>query len=262
MLITGAGGGLGGVTADLFAERGWQVFAADIAAPPARPKCVPIAMDVTDSDSCAAAMAKVASHTDGLGAVVNFAGVLEVGRPLVEAVEQRMKLSLDVNVFGTFLVNKHAFPLVRAGKGRIINISSEAGRNKAMALSAPYSVTKHAVEAYSDALRRELMFLGIPVVVIQPSAFRTDMTSGINGFFDAVRNPDSPFDDLIGKVARMVSHEDHNARDPRLLAEVVWTAVTTPRPKLRYAPYHKPRNIVLNHVPDRVLDWLMKRTLR
>ena len=64
------------------------------------------------------------------------------------------------------------FELVRAGGGRIVNISSEAGRFRAGLTSGPYSMSKHAIEAYSDALRQELMFLGIPVIVIEPGAFR------------------------------------------------------------------------------------------
>lgn len=261
VLITGAGGGLGGVTTELFATRGWTVFAADLKPPTAAANIVTIALDVTSSESCAAAAKEIAEHVPGLDAVVNFAGVLEIGRPLVELPEDRMRLTLDVNVYGTYLINKTMFPLVLAGKGRILNISSEAGRNTAMALSAPYSVSKHAVEAYSDALRRELMFVGVPVVTIQPGPFRTNMTRSINHFFVAARNPESPFDRLIAKVGKAVSGRDDQARDPRELAEAVWQAATTPKPKARYAVRHTLRERLIDPLPTRVIDWLMKRAL-
>jgi NAD(P)-dependent dehydrogenase (short-subunit alcohol dehydrogenase family) len=66
-----------------------------------------------------------------------------------------------------------AWVLVRAGGGRIVNISSTEGRFRAGITSGPYAMSKHALEAYSDALRQEMQFLGIPVIVIEPGNFRT-----------------------------------------------------------------------------------------
>jgi NAD(P)-dependent dehydrogenase (short-subunit alcohol dehydrogenase family) len=74
VFITGAATGLGAATAEEFAEHGWEVFAAGHVAPGAASHGIPIKLDVTDSESCAAAARQVAAHTDGLGAVINFAG--------------------------------------------------------------------------------------------------------------------------------------------------------------------------------------------
>jgi NAD(P)-dependent dehydrogenase (short-subunit alcohol dehydrogenase family) len=158
--ITGAAVGLGAATAEEFAAHGWQVFAAGHVTPGAASLGIPITLDVTDSESCAAAAREVATHTDGLGAVINFAGLLDLG-PLMEVYEERLRRIFDVNVIGTHRVNQAMFDLVRAGNGRIVNISSELGRFRAGITTGPYAMSKHALEAYSDALRQELQFLDI-----------------------------------------------------------------------------------------------------
>jgi NAD(P)-dependent dehydrogenase (short-subunit alcohol dehydrogenase family) len=262
VLITGAGGGLGGETAALFADRGWKVFAADLHEPAAGTNLVPLSMDVTDPDSCRAAAKVIARQVDGLDAVINFAGVLQVGTPLAELSPEKMKLTLDVNVFGTYLVNHTMFDLVRAGGGRIVNISSEAGRFKALGFGGPYSVSKHAVEAYSDVLRRELMFVGVPVVIVQPGAFRTNMTRSINTLFDSAKDPDSPLAKQVSKVAKSVHDRDGRARDPRLLAEIVWTATTAAKPKRRYRAHHDRASAFMSLLPDGLIDRLMLQGLK
>jgi NAD(P)-dependent dehydrogenase (short-subunit alcohol dehydrogenase family) len=196
----GAAEGLGAATAEEFAEHGWQVFAGCHVTPGAASHGIPIALDVTDSDSCAAAARKVATHTDGLGAVINFAGLLELG-PLMEVSEERLRRVFEVNVIGTHRVNRVMFDLVRAGGGRIVNISSESGRFCAGITAGPYAMRKHAVEAYSDALRQELMFVGVPVIVIEPGAFRTAMSEGIVDCLTASVTPGSPFESLVAFTA-------------------------------------------------------------
>ncbi len=262
ILVTGAGGGLGGATTRLFAERGWTVFAADLKPPTADDLVVPVQMDVTSTASVTAALTLVeAAAPEGLGAVVNFAGILAVG-PLVEIDEARLQRVLDINVMGTYRVNKAAFALVRAGAGRIVNISSETGWQRAMMLNGPYAMSKHAIEAYSDALRRELMFVGVPVVVVQPGPFRTEMTAGIGQQFTDVVPDGSPFARLMRKVARAAAREGDHAHDPAELAETIWTAVTTARPKLRYSVRPDRQRVFLDRLPTRLADRLLLRTLR
>lgn len=189
VFITGAASGLGAVKAEEFADHGWEVFAAGHVTPGAAPHGIPITLDVTDCDSCAAAAREVAAHTDGLGAVINFAGLRDLG-PLMEVSEERLRRIFDVNVIGTHRVNRAMFDLVRAGGGRIVNISSESGRFRAGITTRPYAMTKHALEAYSDALRQELLFVGIPVIVIEPGVFRTAMSQHIPERLSASVPPD------------------------------------------------------------------------
>lgn len=258
ILVTGAAGGLGEATARLFAERGWTVFAADLVLP-SYDGVVPLALDVTDDASVGRAVAEVAAQCpDGLGAVVNFAGVLQVGA-LVEIEEAALRQVLEVNVLGTWRVNKAVFGLLRAGSGRVVNISSETGWQKAMFLNGPYAMSKHAVEAYSDALRRELMFLGLPVVIVQPGPFRTGMTGGIERAFERAVVPGSPFERLVRKVGRAAARE--GGGDPAELAGVIWQAVTAEKPRTRYSVRPDRARTVLHRLPDTVADRLLLRAM-
>jgi NAD(P)-dependent dehydrogenase (short-subunit alcohol dehydrogenase family) len=260
-VITGAGGGLGGATARLFASRGWRVFAADVRPPDASASILPITVDVTDTGSVEAAVATIAGEAPtGVQAVVNFAGIMLVG-PLVEVAEADLQRILDINVLGTYRVNKALFPLVRQGKGRIINISSETGWQHALMLNGPYAMSKHAVEAYSDALRRELMFLDIPVVTIQPGPFRTDMVGGIRAAFDRAAASSSAFEKLIRRVGAMAAAEEKKAHDPQLLAEVIWQAVTSASPRTHYSVKPDRRRAVMDRLPPRIVDAALKRGL-
>ena len=186
-LVTGAGGGLGHATAERLLMNGWKVYAADVNRDLLRtsthdPDAVPVVMDVTDSESIQGAYDAIASQTDRLDGVVNFAGIMGVGS-LTDIPEERLAHILDVNVMGTYRVNKQFLPMVEAAQGRIVNISSETGWQSAAPFNGPYAMSKHAIEAYSTALRRELALLGIKVITIQPGPFRTSMVEGIERAF-------------------------------------------------------------------------------
>lgn len=262
VLVTGAAGGLGGATARLFARRGWQVYAADLTPPPYDLDGVhPLELDVADSASVDKAIERLdAACPRGLDCVVNFAGILRVGA-LVEIAEADLARVLDVNLMGTYRVNKAVFPLLRRGGGRIVNVSSETGWQRALPLNGPYAISKHAVEAYSDALRRELMFVDVPVVVIQPGPFRTGMTGGIERAFGAATIEGSPFERLTRRVGRAAAREQDGGHDPDVLAEVVWTAATTPRPRTHYSVRPDRVRSVLHRLPVRVVDALLRRSL-
>jgi NAD(P)-dependent dehydrogenase (short-subunit alcohol dehydrogenase family) len=143
-----------------------------------------------------------------------------------------------------------------------VNISSEAGRFKALGFGGPYSVSKHAVEAYSDVLRRELMFIGIPVVIVQPGAFRTAMTADINTLFSDAKARHSSLARQVGKVAKSVRNRDGKAGDPTVLARVVWTAATAERPRRRYRAGHDRGSTMFSMLPDGLIDRLMFQSLK
>ena len=259
VLITGAGGGLGAATADIFTSNGWTVFAADVVPVNEGPGRHPLSIDVTSVESCEKAATEIAQHCDGLDAVINFAGILDVGS-LVEVTEEQMRRIIDINLLGTFRVNKAMFELVLARKGRIVNISSEAGRTPSGPIGGPYSISKHAVEAYSDSLRRELMFVGIPVIIVQPGTFRTNMSGAIGERFQKAVHPGSVFASLVEKVAKEAVKEDAKAKDPGILAKAVWDAVNSSKPKDRYAVGHNAASSVTTRLPARVFDSIIKKT--
>ncbi|MGB5374400.1 MAG: SDR family NAD(P)-dependent oxidoreductase, partial [Polyangiales bacterium] len=117
-LVTGAGGGLGHATVERLVAGGWKVFAADISKDLLRdsmhdPDVLPVVMDVTDSQSVQSAYDAVACQTGRLDGIVNFAGVMGIGS-LTDIPEERLARILDINVMGTYRVNKTFLPLVEA----------------------------------------------------------------------------------------------------------------------------------------------------
>jgi NAD(P)-dependent dehydrogenase (short-subunit alcohol dehydrogenase family) len=264
--ITGGAGGLGASTARHLAKRGWQVFAADFddeaRGEIAREANVTaLRLDVTDPSSIEAARARVARTCAGLDGVVNFAGILAVGSA-IEVDCESIRRVLDVNVMGTIRVNQAFFPLVLARKGRIVNISSETGWQSGMPFNGIYAMSKHAIEAYSDSLRRELMFLGVRVVKIQPGPFRTPMVAGIEQRFARAAEASTYFGELLRRVEHVTANEQRKARDPALLAEVVHTALTTRHPRTAYSVKPDRPRAALNWLPARAADRLLMLGLR
>ncbi|HSQ00001.1 MAG TPA: SDR family NAD(P)-dependent oxidoreductase [Candidatus Dormibacteraeota bacterium] len=263
--MTGGAGGLGSATARDLGERGWRVFAADFAEEALarigkERNVTPVHVDVTDAASVERAARSVAKRVDGLDGVVNFAGILTVGS-LIELSDEALSRVLDVNVMGTFRVNKAFFPLLLARKGRIVNISSETGWQSGMPFNGPYGMSKHAIEAYSDSLRRELMFLGVPVIKIQPGPFKTEMVAGIERHFARAAKESRHFGKLLRVVKGMTLAEQRKAHDPSLIAEAVHTALTARHPAAAYSVKPDPGRVAMNLLPDWVVDGLLEWVL-
>lgn len=257
-LITGAGGGLGHAAVERLVANGWTVFAADISEDLLRasmhdPDVVPIAMDVTDRESIESAYDAIASRTDRLDGIVNFAGIMGVGS-LTDIPEERLARVLDVNVMGTYRVNKKFLPLVEAAHGRIVNISSETGWQSAAPFNGPYAMSKYAIEAYSTALRRELALLGIKVITIEPGPFRTEMVAGIERAFTQAESETTRFAQVLNKLKGLAAKQIKTAHDPDILAQVIETALSAKRPKPVYSVKPDPLRTSLEKLPLRAVD--------
>lgn len=266
VFITGGAGGLGASAARYLAERSWRVFAADSDETALRriaeePNVTPVPLDVTNPASVAAAREVVAGACDGLDGVVNFAGILAVGS-VIEIESETIRRVLDVNVMGTVRVNQAFFTLVLARKGRIVNISSETGWQSGMPFNGAYAMSKHAIEAYSDSLRRELMFLDVPVIKIQPGPFRTAMVTGIEPAFTRAAESSTYFKEMLNRIKHVTAKEQAKAHDPVLLAEVVHRALTTRHPRAAYSVKPDLQRAALGLLPARVADPLLNLALR
>lgn len=262
--VTGAAGGLGGATTRLLADRGWEVLAADLPGPTLEaladhPRVRPVPVDVTDADDVARAAA--AAPDSGLDAVVTFAGVLRVGS-VAEVAEADLRLVLDVNLLGTYRVVRALFDAVVARGGRIAVISSETGWQTAAPFNGPYAISKHAVEAYADALRREAALLGVHVTKVQPGPFRTDMVDGIRAAFASAAAASPHFGPVLERLGPRAAHEARDASDPAVLAEAVHRALTTPRPRAAWSVRPDRTRSLLERLPTAVQDRLVVTALR
>lgn len=185
-VVTGASTGIGRAITQILINEGWQVFGSvrkekDAAALQTAlgENFTPLIFDVTDNEAILRAAEIVREKLNGrtLNGLVNNAGIAVAG-PLRYIDLEELKFQFDVNIYGVLRVTQAFLPMLGTDKtyqgapGRIINMSSIAGKI-ASPIMGPYSMSKHALEALSDSLRRELLMHGIDVVVIGPGAVKT-----------------------------------------------------------------------------------------
>jgi NAD(P)-dependent dehydrogenase (short-subunit alcohol dehydrogenase family) len=274
VVVTGASKGIGRAAALHLAARGSQVFAGvrteadgqalrEASASPDR--LCPVLVDVTDPQAIARAAETVRrAAPGGVSGIVNNAGIVVAG-PLEFLPLDEVRLQFEVNVVGALAVTQAFLPQIRAGGGRIVNVSSLNGR-VASPFVGPYCASKFALEALSDALRMELSRWRIPVVVIQPGAVATPIweTAAQRATANAKRMPDGG-KQLYGRVLSVLA--DRAGRPPRhsippgRVARVIERALTARRPRTRYlvgTDAHLAA-LVARLMPDRAIDWLLTR---
>jgi len=198
VLITGCSSGIGLAIAKRLRDQGWHV------SPTARKSADldmlraegfdPIQLDVADSDSIRIAAETVLKRYDGqLGALVNNAG-FGIAAAMEDCSRDMLRSVFEVNLFGLQELTNCFIPTFRKqGYGRIVNISSVLGE-LSIPFSGAYSASKFAVEAASDALRRELNGSGVAVSIVQPGPIDTRFSQNLAHRTDEFeRNPNSPF---------------------------------------------------------------------
>ncbi|HTZ53342.1 MAG TPA: SDR family NAD(P)-dependent oxidoreductase [Spirochaetia bacterium] len=260
VLVTGASGGLGTAVTQMLGARGVTVFALDLdtgarAAGPPAPGVIRLAADVTRADSVDQALAEVRRRTDGLDGVVCCAAVF-TGGPLAEAGEQALVRAFDVNVAGAHRLVRASFPLLARRKGCVVLVSSESARF-AMPFNGPYTVTKYALEAYADCLRREVQLAGVRVAVIQPGAFRSNLLTSADREA-GTPGRDSAFAHQVRLVHRMLERERIRSMPAERVARVVLRALAAPRPRARYRVGNNRPRMLLRFLPARAADSLIK----
>ena len=174
VLITGASTGIGRKITEVFAEKGYFVYAGarkqkDLDALNAIENVQAIQLDVTVQEQIDAAVATVNKGGRGLHGLINNAGVF-IGGPLVDVDLEEFKWLMDVNVYGVYRMNQAFAPMIIESQGRISTIGSISG-TLAGRYSGQYAMSKHAIEAYTDSLAAEIEPLGVKVSVIEPGNY-------------------------------------------------------------------------------------------
>jgi NAD(P)-dependent dehydrogenase (short-subunit alcohol dehydrogenase family) len=236
VLVTGSTGGIGTATVRLLRSRGFTVYAGARGRAEFEPGVRVLPLDVADPESVAAAAKRVAGEVDGLWAVINNAGVIVQG-PLELVPADEWRRQLEVNTLGPASVVREFLPLVRAGHGRIVNVSAATGR-VAMPMMSALSASKAGLEALSNALRLELAPWKIPVVVIEPGATETEIFARASAAADgAMKQADR--DRVRLYQSHLAAYEKAMSRfkpgPVEKVAEVIVRAVEARRPHRRYA---------------------------
>ena len=196
-------------------------------------------IDITDEAMIAAAAQTVAGVVGdhGIVGLVNNAGIVRPG-PLEFQAMADLRQQLEVNLFGQVMVTQAFLPLIRTGKGRLVNVGSIGGR-LVLPLHGGYSASKFAMEAVTDAFRLELRQWNVHVALVDPGGSK----SAIFGkTIDAIDNMAQGlhergihlYDDDIASVRALVEKTEDEAESPDRVAKAVANALTAKRPRTRY----------------------------
>lgn len=240
ILITGASSGFGRLTAEKLAASGHKVFAGfrsvdrqkeQVADELKNKKIQVIQLDVTDETSVARAVSQVLEQSNGqLDVVINNAGVAFAGISETFTPEQMRDL-FEVNVFGVQRVLRATLPTLRARyAGLVINVGSILGR-MTIPFFGLYGASKQALEALSDSYRYELSQLGVDVVLVQPSAYPTNLFAAAQQSADAARAGSyGEVAEIPGKIQQTFVNmfQGKNAPDPQDIANAIDKLIATP----------------------------------
>lgn len=271
VLVTGCSTGIGRAIAVRLAAHGWPVYATarrpDTIEDLAARGCHLLRVDVCDEISMCSAVAQVEAAEGAVGVLVNNAGYGVEGA-VEEVPLDELRRQFETNLFGPVRLAQLALPgMRRQGWGKIVNVSSVGGRITIPGGSA-YHASKHALEAFSDALRFEVAGFGIDVIVIEPGAIRSRWVDTAVAGMGRRRDPLSPYAAFGEAVASRLrgAHDGLlalTAAGPEAVARVVERAITARRPRTRYAVPATAGLFIVSRrwLPDRAWDAAMRRML-
>lgn len=227
---------------------------------------IALTLDVTDPEQIAQAVERVGDQTatGGLDALVNNAGI-GLGGPLELISDEDLRRQFDVNVFAQMAVTRAMLPALRIARGRIVFTSSIGGR-VAMAYTAPYAASKHALEAFGDALRVELHTSKIQVALIEPGSVATPIWDKSRVEADRVSVPpelQEQYGHVPAAMDKVLKDTASRGVAPEQVAETIERALTAPRMRARYVVGRDARAMLIAKrlLPDLIFDRLARRVL-
>jgi NAD(P)-dependent dehydrogenase (short-subunit alcohol dehydrogenase family) len=271
VLITGCSTGIGRVAAQTFLNDGWTVIATarriEALSELGEAGCHIYALDVTDESSMSSTLDAVQTAFGSVDVLVNNAGYGAYG-PVEQLSSQLIVRQFETNVFGLIRLSQHVLPMMRRqGYGRIINVSSIAGR-LSLPMGGAYHASKHAVEAFSDALRYEIKPYGVAVSLVEPGPVKTSWaTTAASSIVIHDETEDDPYAELKSSTTRALvgmtqGFNAHFSSTPQSIARVILRAANSSRPRSRYR-VGLLTNVVLALrwlLPDRIFDLVISRT--
>jgi NAD(P)-dependent dehydrogenase (short-subunit alcohol dehydrogenase family) len=275
VVVTGVSSGIGWGTTKVLVAKGFRVFGsvrkqtdADRLQREFGGGFVPLMMDITNADAVHQAAEKVGSMAGdrNLVGLVNNAGIVVSG-PLLHLRPSEFRRQLDVNMVSPLVVIQAFAPLLGTDRrrqgppGRIVNITS-SGAKVPIPLLGAYSASKSGLEGMSDVLRLELMLFGIDLVMIEPGFVNTTM-------YDKGEKEDlsefkpTEYWNAVKKFQKFIIAEGRKGFSPERLGEAVHLALTTAKPKARYAVIKQRfKNWTLPRLlPARMLDAVVAKQL-
>jgi NAD(P)-dependent dehydrogenase (short-subunit alcohol dehydrogenase family) len=274
ILITGCSSGVGRATALLFSNKGYRVYAGVRTAVDAEAlthsdssgNIRTLILDVTDPEQLNTAVQTLEDqHGDnGLDVLVNNAGIARFS-PLEFTDAAEIRQMFEVNTMGPIVLTQRLLPLLRKARGRIIIISSIAGKI-AFPFNGPYSISKFGLEAFAEALRREIAPFGLKVSLLGPGAIATPMMDKVEeeserAVMELPVHGRTYYESAIRDYLSTLPNSREYAATPEKVASVVAHAAESHWPKARYMVTPDAKGLAfLNWVlPDRVFDALLSK---
>ncbi len=235
VLITGCSSGIGRALADAFQQAGYQVWAsarktADLAALTAA-GFTAVELDVTDANALTAAAERLQQEAGRLDVLINNAGYGAMG-PLLDGGVDGLRQQFETNVYSIAGVTRACFPLLRASRGLVVNISSVSGV-LVTPFAGAYCASKAAVSALTEALRMELTPFAIEVMEVQPGAIASQFGANASQQAEQLLKEDSPWWPLReGIRARANASQDNPTPATEFARDLLAAVQRSPRPTL------------------------------
>lgn len=271
MVVSGASTGMGAATARALAARGYHVLAGvrrELDGDAIREHGIePVLLDITHPEHVRALAERVAADHRPVRALVNNAGI-SVNAPVEALPLEEWRRVFDVNLFGHVALTQALLPFLHESHGRIVNISSVGGK-VAMATYGAYAGAKFALEAVSDALRRELAPHGVQVVVVEPGAVKTEMGERGAATATGLAAQMSPehrgrYGGLVEAVVAQSLTFTRAGLPSAKAGEIIARAATVRRPRTRYTVGRDAALLtrLTRVLSDRLLDRVISAGLR
>lgn len=275
VVVTGVSTGIGWGILKVLIGQGYRVFGSVRKAQDAErltkefgEAFVPLLFDITDEAGVQTAAQQVREQLNGgtLFGLVNNAGVA-VPAPLMHQPIEDFRKQMEINLIGQLIVTQAFLPLLgtdrslKGNPGRVINMSSVSGKGGYPFLGA-YAASKFALEGFSESLRRELMLYGIDVIIVGPGSVATPIWDKAENLDISIYS-NTEYAEAIRRIYKYMIEDGRNGYPPEKVGDVVLHALTTPKPRVRYAvvPGNPIRQFIQRLLPSRVIDRIIARNL-
>ena len=268
VLVTGTSSGIGRGLCQALIKRGYKVFGTVRNRKDATElkkefgeNLDALLVDVTDEKQVIKAKERVQNYLNGkpLTALINNAGIATLG-PVEFLPTSDFKKQIDTKILGTFLCTKIFLPLLGTDSnlignpGRIVNISSILGGKIGSPFMSGYCASKHAVEAFSESLRRELKPYRIKVIIVAPGSVSTPIWKEVKKQKDQNRYYKTKYGISFRKILNSLESFDQNSLSMKQLTNVIIQSIEAKNPKIRYNPTKDPIQKIWPYIPKKIMD--------
>ena len=268
VLVTGTSSGIGRGLCQALIKRGYKVFGTVRNRKDATElkkefgeNLDALLVDVTDEKQVIKAKERVQNYLNGkpLTELINNAGIATLG-PVEFLPTSDFKKQIDTKILGTFLCTKIFLPLLGTDNNligsprRIVNISSILGGKIGSPFMSGYCASKHAVEAFSESLRRELKPYRIKVIIVAPGSVSTPNWKEVKKQKDQNKYHNTKYGISFKKILNSLESFDQNSLSMKQLTSIIIKSIEIKNPKIRYNPTKDPIQKLWPYIPKKIMD--------